>query len=424
VKGFGVSKYGLYFNKERFEIKEKFFKNVNMSDEKKPNTARSKVILHIDMDAFFAAVEQRDNPSLVGKPVIVGADPKGGKGRGVVSTCSYEARPFGVHSAMPISTAYRLCPRGIFLPPDFSKYKQASNEIFDILENYTPDIEPISIDEAFLDITGTFHLHGTPAALAAHMKEEIRRRVKLTASVGIAPVKMVAKIASDVGKPDGLLEINPEGVQNFLGPLPVERLWGVGKKSKSALNNLGIYKIGDFLKMPRIRAYELFGEHGLHLFDLASGIDPREVVIHDEARSVSHEHTFDIDEPDPEKVIKVLFILSQKLSRRLRKEDLKGKTVSIKVRLENFQTFTRAKTLERHTNFVDTIDRQSRQLFTEFFKRGMRIRLIGVRMAQFEDPYVSDWLFTDPAETKKESVHRAVDALKDRFGEGSIHWGA
>lgn len=396
-----------------------------MSDEKETKTAlRAKVILHMDMDAFFAAVEQRDNPALRGKPVIVGADPKGGKGRGVVSTCSYEARPFGVHSAMPISTAYRLCPRAIFLPPDFRKYKQASNEIFDILERYTPDIEPISIDEAFLDITGTFHLHGTPRALASRIKEDIRREVGLTASVGIAPVKMVAKIASDVGKPDGLLEVRPAEVRAFLAPLPVERLWGVGKKSKSALNNLGIYNIGDFLKTPRHKAYELFGEHGLHLFDLASGIDPREVSVRDEARSVSHEHTFDIDESNPETVTKVLFILSQKLSRRLRKEDLKGKTVSIKVRLENFQTFTRARTLERRTNFVDTIDRESRQLFRDFFKRGMKIRLIGVRMSQFEDPYVTDWLFTDPVETKKENVHRAVDALKDKFGEGSIHWGA
>ncbi len=395
-----------------------------MSDEKITHTARSKVILHVDIDAFFAAVEQRDNPSLVGKPVIVGADPKGGKGRGVVSTCSYEARPFGVHSAMPISTAYRLCPRGIFLPPDFRKYKQASHEIFDILENYTPDIEPISIDEAFLDITETFHLHGTPSVLASRVKEEIRRKVRLTASVGIAPVKMVAKIASDVGKPDGLLEVLPEGVQDFLAPLPVERLWGVGKKSKSALNNLGIHKIGDFLKITRVQAFDLFGEHGLHLFDLASGIDPRSVSARDEARSVSHEHTFDIDEPDPDKVVRVLFILSQKLSRRLRKEGLKGKTISIKVRLENFQTFTRAKTLERRTNFVEEIDGESRRLFREFFKRGMKIRLIGVRMSQFEDPYVSEWLFTDPAETKKENVHRAVDALKDRFGEGTIHWGA
>lgn len=386
--------------------------------------ARAKVIIHIDMDAFFAAVEQRDHPALLGKPVIVGADPKGGKGRGVVATCSYEARKFGVHSAMPITKAWRLCPQGVFVRPDFRKYKQASQQVFKILERYTPDIEPVSIDEAFLDITGTFHLYKTPSVLAQRIKDDIRREVRLTSSVGIAPVKMVAKIASDIHKPDGLLEIKPGEVQGFLAPLPVERLWGVGVKSKDVLNRLGIFVISDLLKISRSRIFELLGEHGLHLFDLASGIDPREVSVSDETKSVSHEHTFDIDEADPEKVAKVLFILSQKVSRRLRKEDLKGRTVSIKIRLKNFQTFTRAKTLEKRTNFVEVIDQTARQLFLDFFKPGMKIRLIGVRVTGFEDPYVSEGLFTEPGEVKKESVHRAVDLLKDRFGEGAIHWGA
>ncbi len=386
--------------------------------------ARDKVIIHIDMDAFFAAVEQRDDPMLIGKPVVVGADPNNGKGRGVVATCSYEARKFGIHSAMPISTAYRLCPHAVFLQPDFRKYKQASDQVFDILKRYTPDIEPISIDEAFLDITGTFHLYGTPAQLALRMKEDIRREVRLTASVGIAPVKMVAKIASDVSKPDGLLEIEPDGVQKFLAPLPVERLWGVGKRSKDILNRLGIYAIGDILKFPKLKILELLGEQGLHLFDLASGIDPREVSVSDETKSVSHEHTFDMDEADPEKVAKVLFILSQKVSRRLRKEGLKGRTVSIKIRLKDFQTFTRAKTLDKRTNFVGTIDGHAQALFKGFYKSGMKVRLIGVRMSQFDDPYVADGLFVDPGEVKKENVHRAVDVLKDRFGEGAIHWGA
>lgn len=384
----------------------------------------AKVILHIDMDAFFAAVEQRDHPYLKGKPVIIGADPKGGKGRGVVSTCSYETRVFGVHSAMPISTAYRLCPQAVFLPPDFRKYKHASQQVFKILERFTPDIEPISIDEAFLDITGTFHLYGSPSALALHIKEDIRREVNLAASIGIAPVKMVAKIASDVSKPDGLIEVKPDDVHNFLAPLPIERLWGVGKKTKDVINRLGIKTIGDFLKFSRPNAFEHLGEYGLHLFDLASGIDPREVCAHGEAKSVSHEHTFDIDEADPQKVIEVLFILSQKVSRRLRKENLKGRTVSIKVRVQNFQTFTRAKTLNARTNFVDTIDGHARQLFLDFFKKGMKVRLIGVRLSGFEDPYVVDGLFTHPRDVKKENVHHAVDLLKDRFGEGMIHWGA
>lgn len=395
-----------------------------MSDGKiNINEARARVIIHLDMDAFFAAVEQRDNPSLIGKPVIIGADPKNGKGRGVVSTCSYEARKFGVHSAMPISTAWRLCPNGIFLPPVFRKYKQASDQVFNILKRYTPDIEPISIDEAFLDVTGTCHLFGSPVELAQRIKKDIRKEVRLTASVGIAPVKMVAKIASDLSKPDGLLEVKPAEVQSFLAPLAVERLWGVGKKSKDVLNRIGIFVIGDLLKFSKLRIFELLGEQGLHLFDLASGIDPRDVSVNDETKSVSHEHTFDIDQADPQKVTKVLYILSQKVSRRLRKEDLKGRTVSIKIRLKSFQTFTRAKTLDKRTNFVGTIDNHARELFLEFFKPGMKVRLIGVRVTGFEDPYVSDGLFTEPGEVKKESVHRAVDVLKDRFGEGAIHWG-
>jgi nucleotidyltransferase/DNA polymerase involved in DNA repair len=398
----------------------KFSSNRNGENEMQ----HPKVIAHMDMDAFFAAVEQRDNPSLCGKPVVVGADPKEGKGRGVVSTCSYEARVFGIHSAMPISKAYRLCPQAVYLPPDFRKYKTASEKIFMILERFTPDIEPISIDEAFLDITGTFHLHGSAIALARKIKQDIRREVNLAASIGIAPVKMVAKIASDVSKPDGLLEVKLDEVDGFLSPLPVERLWGVGKKSKEILNSLGVLKIGDLLKLSRVKAHQLLGEQGLHLLDLAAGIDPRVVSVDDHTKSVSHEYTFDVDEPDPHKVVAILFVLSQKVSRRLRKEGLKGRTVTIKVRLENFQTFTRAITLDKRTNFVDLIDHNARQMFLSFFKKGMRIRLIGVRVSGFEDPYVSDGLFTDPADEKKEKVHHALDLLKDKFGEKTIHWGA
>ena len=386
--------------------------------------SRPNVIVHIDMDAFFAAVEQRDNPSLVGKPVVVGADPKGGKGRGVVSTCSYEARVYGIHSAMPISKAYRLCPKAIYLPPDFRKYKKASEQIFNILQRFTPDIEPISIDEAFMDVTGTFHFYGSPVLLAQLIKEDIRREVNLTSSIGIAPVKMVAKIASDVSKPDGLLEVKPNEVQSFLAVLPVERLWGVGKKSKELLNRIGIFKISDLLTLSKQKAHNLLGDNGLHLLDLASGIDPRTVAVDDEVKSVSHEYTFDVDESDPQKVVRIIFLLSQKVSRRLRKEKLKGRTVTLKVRLENFQTYTRAITLEQRTNFFDLIDSNARQLFTAFFKKGMKIRLIGVRISGFDDPYISDGLFTDPGHDKKEKVHHAVDLLKDKFGEGMIHWGA
>jgi DNA polymerase-4 len=382
------------------------------------------VILHIDMDAFFAAVEQRDDPTLRGKPVVVGADPKEGRGRGVVSTCSYEARVFGIHSAMPISEAYRRCPKAVFLPPDFKKYQEASQKVFAILERFTPQIEPVSIDEAFCDITGSFHFHGSPVATAERIKADIRREVQLTSSVGIAPVKMVAKIASDLSKPDGLLEIGPGQVKAFLDPLPVERLWGVGKKAKEQLNAQGIRTIGDLARVPRLEAAKRFGDYGLHLHDLANGIDERTVVVGAETKSVSHEHTFDVDEADPEVILKVLHILSQKVSRRLRQEELKGKTVTVKVRLKDFSTFTRAKTLDLRTNFADTIYENARTLFLSFFKKGMRIRLIGVRVSHFDEPYITESLFTDPKDIKKEGIHRALDALKDRFGEGTIHWGA
>jgi DNA polymerase IV len=384
----------------------------------------NKVILHIDMDAFFAAVEQRDDPSLRGKPVVVGADPKGGRGRGVVSTCSYEARVFGIHSAMPISQAYRLCPKAVFLPPDFRKYKKASGQMFEILARYTPEIEPISIDEAFCDITGSYHFHKTPVATARKIKDDIRRETGLAASIGLAPVKMVAKIASDFSKPDGLLEVKPGEVHAFLAPLPVERLWGVGKKAKAQLNHQGIYTIGDLAAVPRMDVARRLGDYGLHLHDLANGIDERSVSVDEEVKSVSHEHTFDVDESSSEVILKVLHVLSQKVSRRLRKEDLKGKTVTIKVRLEDFQTFTRARTLDLRTNFADTIYTNAQSLFMSFFKKGMKIRLIGVRVSHFDEAYVTETLFVDPKDQKKEGIHAALDKLKDRFGEGTIHWGA
>ncbi len=384
----------------------------------------NKVILHIDMDAFFAAVEQRDDPSLRGQPVVVGADPKKGSGRGVVSTCSYEARVFGLHSAMPISQAYRLCPKAVFLPPDFRKYKEASQQVFSILERYTPEIEPISIDEAFCDITGSYHFHQTPVGTAQKIKDDIRREIGLAASIGLAPVKMVAKIASDVSKPDGLIEVKPGEVQSFLAPLPVERLWGVGKKAKAQLNGQAIYTIGDLAAVPRLDAVKRLGDYGLHLHDLANGIDARSVSVDEVVKSVSHEHTFEVDESNSEVVLKVLHVLSQKVSRRLRKEELKGKTITLKVRLEDFQTFTRAKTIDLRTNFADTIYANAQTLFTSFFKKGMKIRLIGVRVSHFDEVYVTESLFVDPKDEKKEGIHRALDKLKDRFGEGTIHWGA
>jgi len=380
-----------------------------------------KVIAHIDMDAFFAAIEQRDNPSLKGKPVIIGADPKGGQGRGVVSTCSYEARVFGVHSAMPISQAYARCPKAVFLPVRMSHYAKVSHQIFSILDDFTPDVEPVSIDEAFLDLSGTGALHGTPVEAARKIKQRIKDELHLTASIGIAPIKMVAKIASDLCKPDGLLEIKKENILSFLWPLNVDKLWGVGPKTKHFLNEQKIFTIGDLARIDEKELCDTLGEHGASLYALSHGIDGRSVHQEAEAKSVSHEHTFDEDTADKDILIKTLLFLSEKVSRRLRIDALKGKTISIKVRLKGFKTYTRAVTVEDPTNFVDDIFAKAKELFEKLYICGTKVRLLGVRVSGFKDQYVQESLFEDKKKEKNERVHKAVDLIKDKFGEKSIH---
>ena len=382
-----------------------------------------RVIVHVDMDAFFAAVEQRDNPHLRGRPVVVGADPQEGRGRGVVSTCSYEARRYGIHSAQPISQAYRLCPHAVFLPLNGKKYHRASKEIFDILYDFTPDIEPISIDEAFLDITGSYHFYKTPLETCRAIKERIWQQVQLTCSVGIAPNKMTAKIASDVCKPNGLLEVKPENLLEFLWPLPIERLWGVGPKTTKALNAMGIKIVGDLAQIPLAELYSRFGEPGRHLYELSHGLDERDVQVDEDIKSVSHEHTFDVDTQNREEVDEVLLSLSEKVSRRLRKNDLKGKTLTVKIRLKGFKTYTRAHTFTGRTNFFEDIYKQAKKIFAEFYQKGMAIRLIGVRISHFDDPYIQESLFKDEKEEKREKVHHVVDLIKDKFGEEAIHRG-
>ncbi len=382
-----------------------------------------RIIAHMDMDAFFAAVEQRDNPQLKGKPVIIGADPKGGQGRGVVATCSYEARKFNIHSALPISIAYRRCPQGIYLRGNHNKYREVSRQIFAILQDYTPDIQPVSIDEAFMDLTGCLSVGGSALAVCRAIKNNIKTQVGLTASIGIAPNKMIAKIASDYNKPDGLLEIKPDQVLNFLWPLPIGKIWGVGKHTEKALHDMGIKTVGELARKPVEVLSKRFGSHGAHLHQLANGIDERPVVVDDEVKSVSNEHTFEHDTADQEEIIDKLLYLSEKVSRRLRKNDLKGKTVTLKIRLKVFQTFSRAETLDHRTNFSDTIYATALGLYRSFYRSGMQIRLIGVRVANFEDPYVRDSLFDDPAEKRDEDLHRACDQIKDKYGEKAIRRG-
>ena len=317
--------------------------------------ASERVIVHVDMDAFFAAIEERDHPEYRGKPVVVGADPKGGRGRGVVSTCSYAARKFGIHSAQPVSEAWRRCPHAVFVRPRMEAYVAASRRIGRIFEGFTPDVEPISIDEAFLDVTGSLHLFGSKRRLGEHMQRRVFAETQLTCSLGIAPCKLVAKIASDLEKPRGLVIVEPHEVEAFLRPLPVGRLWGVGKKTREALDALGIATVGNLADSDRAELSRRFGKHGEALWDLAHGIDDRPVEPADDAKSVGNEHTFPTDTADPRLVASTLMELCEKVAYRLRQDGLRGRTVTTKIRFEDFTTLTRATTLPRPIDDTPTI---------------------------------------------------------------------
>ncbi len=383
--------------------------------------SKERFIVHVDMDAFFAAVEQRDNPKLRGKPVVVGADPKLGRGRGVVSTCSYEARKFGIHSAMPISIAYNKCPHAVFLPVDMEKYSEVSHRVYQILYDFTPDIEPVGIDEAFLDITGSCHLFGTPLETCLLIKSKIKSQTGLTASAGLAPTKMAAKIASDLKKPDGMVEVKPGQLLDFLRPLGIRRIWGLGAKAEKTLNEMGICTIGDLAKRDPQGLVAIFGKNGMELWQLANGIDERGIVADIEAKSISNEVTFDADTADAKKITSSLVWLCEKVSSRLRDENLKGRTVTLKIRLEGFRTYTRASTLSEAADFDETIYREIKRLFEDFPLKGKKVRLVGVRVSGLVPAVPRQDLFEDAVEIKTEKVHKAIDEIRRKFGERAIH---
>jgi len=374
------------------------------------------------MDAFFAAIEERDNPAYRGKPVVVGSDPKEGKGRGVVSTCSYAARKYGIHSAMPISIAYKKCPTAIFLPVNMQKYAEESDKIFKIFERFTPDIEPISIDEAFLDISGSYQLFGTPLSTCRMIKKAIFDGTGLTASLGLAPNMMTAKIASEFAKPDGLTVVEETGLLDFLHPLPIGKLWGIGDKSEETLKKLGINTIGDIAKMDLEKITRLFGKNGKHVWDLANGIDPREVEEDHAIKSVSNEHTFGEDTQDKELIRNTLMYLSEKVSRRLRKHDFKCRTVTLKIRFGDFTTLTRAVTMQSPSNFTSDIYEKCLDNLNKLDLKRKKVRLLGVHTSNLGNSAWKTDLFadTDTGKTKKEKVESALNKIKDRFGEGAI----
>jgi DNA polymerase IV (DinB-like DNA polymerase) len=341
--------------------------------------------MHVDMDAFYASVEQRENPSLVGKPVIVGADPKEGKARGVVMGCSYEARKVGVHSALPISTAYRLCPSGIYLPPHFNLYEQASNQIMGVLQSFTEKFEQVSIDEAYLDLTDKAKDFEAAGKLAEEVKQQILTTAKLSCSIGVAPNKAIAKIASDFKKPNGLTIVTPENVREFLAPLPVSKISGVGKKSTEVLTNMGINTISELAATHPSKLSDVFGKYGTRIWQVANGIDEEEVASYSYLKSISSETTFHEDVQDRGVIMEAFDTIIQDIHSRLESHKMLFRTVGIKVRLENFETHTRAKTHTRYTNEKAVINEYVEQLFREFEKSPRKIRLVGVRISSLRN---------------------------------------
>lgn len=335
-------------------------------------------IIHVDMDAFFAAVEQHDNPELAGKPVIVG-----GLGRrGVVATASYEAREFGVHSAMPMSRARKACPDGIFIEPRFERYKEVSQKIRAIFHSYTKLVETISLDEAFLDVTKSLERFGSAVKIAEEIKARILQETGLTCSIGVASNKFLAKLASELRKPNGFMVIHEDEVPKILDDLPVRKIWGVGKVMERRLNELGINTIGQLRNMPLEELKRRFGKWGISLYKLSRGIDEQPVVPAREAKSISREITFSNDLHDPEDIKKVLFELSEAVGKRLQANGLKGKTIEIKIRFSDFTTITRSKSISNATNSIKVIREQVKSLFDEKVSLNeMGVRLAGVGVA-------------------------------------------
>jgi DNA polymerase-4 len=379
-------------------------------------------ILHVDMDAFYAAVEQRDRPELRGRPVIVG----GVDGRGVVCAASYEARPFGVHSAMPIRTARRLCPQAVFLPTRMRYYVQISREIREIFLSFTPLVEPLSLDEAFLDVRGSEGLFGPAAGIARRVKDRIKEKTGLVASVGVAPNKFLAKLASDHGKPDGFVVLPPEQIAAFLAPLPVGRLWGVGAKGEKRLHALGLCTVGQLAALPEDVLVGHFGELGRHIGQLARGEDERSVVPDREAKSISTETTFPQDIAD-RRVLRVwLLDLVDHLAGRLRHQGLRARTVELKIRSSDFRTRSRAQALPEATSSTDPLWRVAAELFERSLTQELLpVRLLGVGVTRLTcDPAVQHGLFDGEVRQRQGAIDQAIDAIRGQFGTGAIHRGS
>ena len=381
-------------------------------------------ILHVDLDAFYASVEQLADPALRGRPVVVG----GLGARGVVAAASYEARRFGIHSAMPMARARRACPDAAFLAPRFDAYGDASRAVMEILRSYTPLVEPLALDEAFLDVNGARRLHGDPPAIAADIRARIQAETGLVASVGVANTKLLAKIASDVAKPDGLLVVEPGDEIAFLHPLPVERLWGVGPATRRRLDRFGVRTIGDLAGVPEASLVAALGRaHGQHLFALAWNRDERGVDPEQQAKSIGHEETFATDVVERAVLEREVVRLSDRVASRLRSAGAAARTVQLKVRYGDFRTITRSRTLTDATDLSSELARTAAALLAAV-DIGGGVRLIGVAAQQLDrEPAIQGALALDGGSEsgaanheRRDAIERGVDRVRARFGENSV----
>ncbi len=380
----------------------------------------ARCIFHIDLDAFFVSVEQALNPKLKGKPVIVGGDPER---RGVVASASYEARPFGIHAGMPSSKARRLCPQALFIRSHFSLYKDASAKFMKILGDFSPYIEPLGLDEAYLDVTGCEEPYGSPQKLALAIKERIYKELKITASVGIATCKVVAKIASDLCKPDGLLQIAPGEEQAFLNPLPVAKLPGVGKKTEQSLKETGVTTIGELASLPLGTIKRQFGATGAVIHSYARGVDAREVEAPGEAKSISQQLTFARDTLDRNFLEANLHNLCQEVCQELRSQNKRAKCVAIRLRYADFKTITRQVILKEASDVTQVIFATAQQLLSKALAQQEKpVRLIGIRISSLVGEEKQLPMF-DSGTEKPEHLDKAIDKIRRKYGSTAIKTG-
>lgn len=345
----------------------------------------SRLILHCDLDSFFASVEIRDNPLYKGKPVIIGADPKEGKGRGVVSTCSYEARKFGLHSGMPISQAFKRCPHGIYLKPNFEKYHEASEEVMEILKNYSSKFQKVGADEAYLDLTEKYSTFNDVKDIALKIQQEVYEKVGITISIGCAPTKSIAKIASDYKKPNGITIVRPDNLKMFLSNMDITRIPGIGKKSKKYYQKKGIKVIGDIISTPLHIMIEKFGKHGKWVWEVANGLDNREVKeFHGSRKSISKERTFYQDTYDMKEVFTKLEELNDRIHNSILKHNIYYRTITLKIRFEGFLTYTRSKSLPLHIQDKNKVLDIILDLYKEFSNSKKKVRLVGIKLSNLE----------------------------------------